>query len=296
MTMPRSMRRASTRWGVVSLLGVLSAGIGIATLAWPGRTLVVLVALLGIHLLIFGALRLAWVAIDPGASRRALVAGLGAIGVVVGLVVLARPFRTLGVLAVILGTYWLVSGLIDLFTALRDRELVNRTMVGLLGAVSALAGAFVIAWPEATLLAVAVIAGVHLIAAGLILITLGLRIRRLDNDIDLRRVEMASSHRLAMFAQIDRPIRTGDDLSHIEGVGPKINMLLHAQSITTFGELAATPAETLVGILRSAGPGFSIHDPTTWPDQAALAAAGKWDELAALQEELVGGLVDPTVG
>lgn len=29
-----------------------------------------------------------------------------------------------------------------------------------------------------------------------------------------------------------------------------------------------------------------MHDPTTWPDQAALARDGKWDELKKWQDEL----------
>jgi len=32
-----------------------------------------------------------------------------------------------------------------------------------------------------------------------------------------------------------------------------------------------------------------MHDPTTWPQQADLAANGKWDELKVLQDELNGG-------
>ena len=31
-------------------------------------------------------------------------------------------------------------------------------------------------------------------------------------------------------------------------------------------------------------------EPKTWPQQAALAADGKWDELKVLQDELMGGV------
>jgi len=34
---------------------------------------------------------------------------------------------------------------------------------------------------------------------------------------------------------------------------------------------------------------YKMHDPTTWPKQAKLAADGKWDELKKLQDELDGG-------
>jgi len=45
----------------------------------------------------------------------------------------------------------------------------------------------------------------------------------------------------------------------------------------------------LKGILADAGKRYQMHDPTTWPDQASLAAEGKWEELKTLQDELDGG-------
>lgn len=80
-----------------------------------------------------------------------------------------------------------------------------------------------------------------------------------------------------------------DDLKKIEGIGPKIAQLLNAGGITTFKQLAATKATTIKGILDKAGPRFQMHDPTTWPNQSKLAAAGKWDELKKLQDKLDGG-------
>ncbi len=78
-----------------------------------------------------------------------------------------------------------------------------------------------------------------------------------------------------------------DDLKIIEGIGPKISGMLQAQGISTFAQLAAADVERLRGIMLAAN--LRIADPTTWPEQAALAAAGKWDELQALQNSLKGG-------
>ena len=81
----------------------------------------------------------------------------------------------------------------------------------------------------------------------------------------------------------------GDDLTRIEGIGPKIAELLHVAGIDTFAALASTKVERLQAILHEAGSHFSNHDPASWPQQSALAAAGKWDELKKLQDELNGG-------
>lgn len=81
----------------------------------------------------------------------------------------------------------------------------------------------------------------------------------------------------------------GDDLKKIEGIGPAIAKLLNSHGVTTFAQLATTPADTVKEWLREAGSRFSFHNPTTWGEQAQLAADGKWDELKELQERLDGG-------
>ena len=80
-----------------------------------------------------------------------------------------------------------------------------------------------------------------------------------------------------------------DDLTKIEGIGTKIAKLLEADGIVTFADLGKATGKKLKAILEAAGPKFQLHDPASWPKQAKLAAAAKWDELAALQEKLIGG-------
>ncbi len=81
----------------------------------------------------------------------------------------------------------------------------------------------------------------------------------------------------------------GDDLKKIEGIGPAIEKLLHAKEIDTFAKLAATSVEDIQAILDEAGSRYKIHNPSTWAQQSALAADGKWDELKTWQDELNGG-------
>jgi large subunit ribosomal protein L27 len=81
----------------------------------------------------------------------------------------------------------------------------------------------------------------------------------------------------------------GDDLKIIEGIGPKIADLFIAEGITTFAQLAETSVDRMKEILAAAGSRYAIHDPSTWAQQAELAAAGKMDELKVLQDQLNGG-------
>lgn len=80
-----------------------------------------------------------------------------------------------------------------------------------------------------------------------------------------------------------------DDLTKIEGIGKKIAELLAAENINSFKDLSKASIASLTAILEAAGNKFKVHNPGTWPKQAKLAAAGKMDELKALQAELKGG-------
>ena len=80
-----------------------------------------------------------------------------------------------------------------------------------------------------------------------------------------------------------------DDFKKIEGIGPKIASLINEAGITTFAELSKTDPEKIREILLAAGNRYKMHDPTTWPQQAGLAAEGKWDDLKEWQDQLDGG-------
>jgi large subunit ribosomal protein L21 len=78
-----------------------------------------------------------------------------------------------------------------------------------------------------------------------------------------------------------------DDLTLIEGIGPKVAEILGAAGITTFAGLANTDAERIQEMLDAAG--LKMMDATTWPAQAKLAAAGDMDGLKKMQDDLSAG-------
>jgi predicted flap endonuclease-1-like 5' DNA nuclease len=79
-----------------------------------------------------------------------------------------------------------------------------------------------------------------------------------------------------------------DDLTLIEGIGPKIAGLLQAAGITTFSQLAAADVNQLKQVLTAAKLD-KLANPATWPEQAQLAAAGDREGLQKLQDMLKGG-------
>lgn len=93
-----------------------------------------------------------------------------------------------------------------------------------------------------------------------------------------------------MSGAVSSATPTIDDLLVIDGVGPKISTVLTGAGIKTFKQLAEAEVEQLQALLKDARIAGSL--PTTWPQQARLAADNKWDELKQLQEQIKNGKID----
>lgn len=100
--------------------------------------------------------------------------------------------------------------------------------------------------------------------------------------------EMPMSDKAAEIpmASASAPIKP-DDLTIIEGIGPKINGILQAAGVNTFYQLAALEPQHILEILTAGG--IRLADPKSWPEQARLAAHGEMDRLKAYQDTLKGG-------
>lgn len=88
---------------------------------------------------------------------------------------------------------------------------------------------------------------------------------------------------------IAKPVIVKEDLTRIEGIGKKIESLLHKNKIHSYKQLSKTTIKTLKEILETGGSKFGMHKPGSWPKQAKLAANAKWEELEKLQQQLKGG-------
>ena len=83
-----------------------------------------------------------------------------------------------------------------------------------------------------------------------------------------------------------------EDLKVIEGIGPKIEIILKEGGIKTWADLAASSVERLNELLTAAGDRYNLANPGTWPRQAEMAAKCQWGKLKEYQDYLDKG-VDP---
>jgi uncharacterized membrane protein HdeD (DUF308 family) len=171
--------RVGRHWGWVLGFGIATVLLGVITLAWPGRTLLVVAVLFGAQLIVMGIFRFvgAFAADDARAGNRVLLALLGVLSLIIGLYAVRHILLTLIALALLLGIFWIVSGAIELFTSLSHREIRGWGWSAIMGVLSVLAGLVVLIYPAISLVVLAVFLSIWLLIFGTMQIALAFQIR-----------------------------------------------------------------------------------------------------------------------
>ena len=78
-----------------------------------------------------------------------------------------------------------------------------------------------------------------------------------------------------------------EDLKVVEGIGPKIEVLLKESGIKGLKDLSIVPIENLKEILAKGGARYRLNDPTSWPEQARLLVNGEVDKLKTYASDLL---------
>lgn len=170
------------RWWLVVLRGVVAIAFGLAAIAWPRITLLALVVLWGAYTLLDGV-----AAVAIGVSRRDAHAGdramhllLGVLGIAAGLVALVWPDITVVALLVVIAVWAIVAGAVQLATAVRLRRVIrNEWFLALAGVTTVVLGVLLIVQPAEGALALVVAIATFTLVWGVVLVLLGLRLRRI---------------------------------------------------------------------------------------------------------------------
>lgn len=180
VVMTDSTRIAPMRiWPFLVFIGLVNLGIGIALVVWPSATLAVVAILVGLQLLVAGILQLFMGVVGPDDDGRWMVIFVGLLGVVAGLVVMREPLRVIELVVVVVGVFWVVSGIVRLAVAAAG-SLPSRSRTALDGLVSVAAGALVLAWPDPTLRVVVLLVGILAIVRGLVTLALAMEARKAE--------------------------------------------------------------------------------------------------------------------
>jgi uncharacterized membrane protein HdeD (DUF308 family) len=170
------LRPVSEIWWVPVLFGIGVLGVGVFFVAAPHETLSTFTVIAGIFLLVDGVVAVFGSVFGAGEGR-GLLAMIGVLSAIAGLVLVKKPFDTLVVFALIVGVWFVVAGAVRAIVAIATPEgRGGNLLVALLDVV---AGIVILAWPDLGLATLAVIIGIALIVRGGLFIWAGWALHRL---------------------------------------------------------------------------------------------------------------------
>jgi uncharacterized membrane protein HdeD (DUF308 family) len=170
-------RELGRLWLLPVVDGSVSLIVGLLALVLPRESLATIAVLLGVGLVLLGGLRVATALfVDEPGSPRLAGAAIGAIAMLAGVLVIARPGGAVTGVAIVIGCWSIVVGAVVLSQAVvvrTDRWLNLARAVVDIGV-----GVLLVAWPDIALTTLAVVAGLYLMWRGAIEIALGVTLRR----------------------------------------------------------------------------------------------------------------------
>ncbi|MEU1621368.1 DUF308 domain-containing protein [Streptomyces sp. NPDC005722] len=164
-------------WSLGFALATLAAGV--IVLVWPDETLHVLAVVIGLYLLATGVFRFVTAFSRPDGGSRVTAVVVAVVAVLAGVLCLRHPLQTAAVLSLVLGAYWLVSGLLVGFVAVTGRDMPHRGMAFAVAALGVVAGVVVLAFPVQSAVALARLIGLWLVLLGLAEVAAALALRSL---------------------------------------------------------------------------------------------------------------------
>jgi uncharacterized membrane protein HdeD (DUF308 family) len=165
---------------VLIVRGIVGVVFGVIAFLWPGITIAALVVIFGAYAIIDGITNLMLGFSRTGAHGRWAHVLQGVVGIAAGVLTFMWPAITALVLVLLIGAWAIVTGIFEIAAAIRLRRVITgEWMLVLSGIVSILFGVMVFAFPLAGAVGISWVLGVYAMTAGIILISLGVRLRRL---------------------------------------------------------------------------------------------------------------------
>ncbi len=178
----QTLRALSSLWWLVALFGLATFGLGIFFVASPHETLSTFTVVAGIFLLVDGVVALAGSVFGSG-DGRGLLALVGVLSAIAGLVLIKQPFQTLLVFTLIVGVWFVVAGVVRAMVAVATPEGRGANLA--LAAIDVIGGIVILSWPHLGLTTLAVLIGITLIVRGLLLVAAGVAVRSVGGALEL---------------------------------------------------------------------------------------------------------------
>jgi uncharacterized membrane protein HdeD (DUF308 family) len=172
----------SRNWWAMVLRGVAGIAFGLVTFFAPGVSLAALVLVFGAYAFADGVLSIVSAVKRERSTgdRWGLLLLAGIAGIAAGVVTLIWPGITALVLLYLIAAWALVTGVLEIFAAIKLRKVITGEWLLILsGILSVALGVLLVLFPGAGALAVVIWIGAYAFVSGALLLALGLRLRAL---------------------------------------------------------------------------------------------------------------------
>ena len=173
------LRPLTSLWWMPFVFGIATLGVGVFFVVSPHETLSTFTVIAGIFLLVDGVLAIFGSIFGRG-DGRGLLAIIGVLSAIAGLILIKKPFDTLVVFTLIVGVWFVVAGVVRFVAALASPEGRGGNIVTAI--LDLIAGIVILSWPDLGLSTLAVIIGIVLILRGLFFIASGWQLHKLNDD------------------------------------------------------------------------------------------------------------------
>jgi uncharacterized membrane protein HdeD (DUF308 family) len=184
VSQPQAVLPAETgHWWALALRGVIAILFGLAALLRPGIALGALILLFGAYALVDGAFAIVGVfrGTRSGTPRWLLLLE-GVVGILAGIIALVFPGLTAVALLYLVAAWAVVTGLVQVFTAIRLRQEIRGEWALILGGIlSVLFGVLLAILPGVGILSLIWLIGIYAVVFGLLLLISAFRVRGRDN-------------------------------------------------------------------------------------------------------------------
>lgn len=164
------LRELTWGWWLALLIGALSIVAGIIVILKPSHSLSTLAVIFGIFILIDGIVALI-AAVTGETQNRGLLAVLGALSVVAGVLLIRHPLGGVKAVALLLGIWLIAAGVVRLVAAFAYPE--GRVWRILAALILAIFGIVIVSNPHIGYTTLAVIAGIGFICYGIGMLAVG---------------------------------------------------------------------------------------------------------------------------
>lgn len=158
------LRDVAKAWWALLLAGLLGIAAGVIVLAEPAISLKTLAVVTGIFLLVDGILEIT-ASIFAGGENRGLLAVLGVVSAIAGVILVRHPINGVVAIALILGLWLIAIGVTRLIRTLATPG--RRIWSLLLAAVELIAGIVIVSSPDIGVATLALLVGISFIVRGL---------------------------------------------------------------------------------------------------------------------------------